>query len=154
MKLTRGQVTVFDKQMLENVLDYNWYAQYSNGINNFYVARSSKGKSIYLHREIMIWYGDYKYGYEIDHIDHNPLDNRKCNLRCVTHSQNMKNKNLRLDNQTGYVGVSNYRTGKYKASITNNGIHYYLGLFDCKIEAAKKYNEKAIEFGFEMLNNV
>jgi hypothetical protein len=52
------------------------------------------------------------------------------------------------------VGVSNFPTGKFKAGITSNGVYYHLGLFNCPVEAAKAYNKKAIELGFEMLNNV
>jgi hypothetical protein len=154
MQLTQGQVTVFDKVMLECILEHKWHAQYSPSINNFYAVAVINKKRTPLHREIMSLFGDYTIGKEIDHIDHDTLDNRKCNLRCVTHAENMKNHSLRSDNQTGYIGVSNYRTGKYKSSITNNGVHYYLGLYDCPVEAAKAYNKKAIELGFEMINNV
>ena len=154
MKLTKGQITVFDKQFLESILDFKWFAQYSNSMKKYYAYGIVNGKRVPLHREILCLVCEWRYGLEVDHIDHDTLDNRLCNLRAVTHAVNMRNKNLRSDNRTGYVGVSIYRTGKFKSSITCNGTHYHLGLFECPIEAAKKYNEMAIKFGFEMLNNV
>ena len=45
-----------------------------------------------LHRLIM----NCPDGYEIDHINHNRTDNRKCNLRIVTHAENMKNMKPRI----------------------------------------------------------
>lgn len=153
MNLTQGQVTVFDKILLEPILEKRWYAQrMSSGI--FYAVTAVNKRKIMMHTEIMMLYGDFLIGREVDHIDHNTLDNRKCNLRVVTHSQNMKNCNIRINNKSGYVGVILTKSGKYRAQITSNGIAYYLGTFSCPIQAAKKYNEMAIQFGFEMLNNV
>lgn len=43
---------------------------------------------------------------EIDHINHNRQDNRIENLRCVTHSENMRNLSRSKRNTTGVTGVS------------------------------------------------
>ena len=43
--------------------------------------------------------------YQIDHIDQDKLNNRIGNLRVVTRTQNARNKPIRTDNQSGYVGV-------------------------------------------------
>ena len=42
----------------------------------------------------------------VDHINHKPNDNRKCNLRVVTREQNQANTKLRKDNTSGTKGVS------------------------------------------------
>ncbi|GAH20073.1 unnamed protein product, partial [marine sediment metagenome] len=42
---------------------------------------------------------------QIDHINRDGLDNRKCNLRPCTNSQNQKNSKLRKDNKSGLRGV-------------------------------------------------
>lgn len=47
-----------------------------------------QGKKIYLHRFLM----DSPEGLIVDHINHQTLDNRRENLRVVTHSENMKNR--------------------------------------------------------------
>jgi hypothetical protein len=47
-------------------------------------------------------------------------------------------------NQAGYKGI--YRSGqKYAAHIRKDGEYLYLGTFPTPIEAAQKYNEKALE---------
>lgn len=76
---------------------------------------------------------------EIDHINGKPYDNRRSNLRLVTHADNMKNQAMRADNKSGYADVwENKGWGKpWTAQITCNGIRHYLGHFDTPEEAAK-----------------
>lgn len=42
---------------------------------------------------------------EVDHIYHNPLDNRKSQLRYATSSQQKMNTKIRCDNSSGHRGV-------------------------------------------------
>lgn len=77
---------------------------------------------------------------EIDHINHNPSDNRWENLREATRSQNMKNLSISKTNKSGYKGVSWHSVGKkWQAHIKANGINHYLGLFETAEEASKAY---------------
>lgn len=57
----------------------------------------------------------------VDHINHNPLDNRKENLRVVTKSQNQMNVN--------YSGVCKTKSGKYYAHIKLRGKLLNLGVY-------------------------
>lgn len=50
---------------------------------------AKNGKHVYLHRLII---GDVPNGMVVDHINRNTLDNRKCNLRIITPSENAKNR--------------------------------------------------------------
>lgn len=64
----------------------------------------------------------------VDHINHNTLDNRKCNLRIVTKSQNQMNAN--------YKGVyKNENTGKFQAHIKINQKMINLGTYVFEEEA-------------------
>lgn len=86
----------------------------------------------------------------VDHENHHGLDCRESNLRVGTHSQNRGNVRTAINNTSGYKGVSIHR-GKWRAVVANQ----YLGLFDCKHDAARAYNAKAQEhFGAHALLNV
>ena len=73
---------------------------------------------------------------QIDHINHDPLDNRRQNLRIVTPQQNAYNKNIYKNNGTGYTGVHFYKpTQKYMSYIKAGEKRKHLGYFE-KIEDA------------------
>ena len=92
-------------------------------------------------------------GFTVDHKDGNALNNRRDNLRQATYTQNQGNRRLSRDNTTGYKGVSidkRKRFKKYRAWIGINQKRKPLGNFYTPTEAAKAYNEAAIQyFGIE-----
>jgi hypothetical protein len=74
----------------------------------------------------------------IDHINRNPDDNRICNLRLATSSQNQQNTKVRKDNLYGEKGISySAKETKWRARISKNGKTIDLGRFK-SIEAAIK----------------
>lgn len=80
---------------------------------------------------------------EVDHINHNPADNRKENLRIVEHYKNITYSKTRTDNTSGRKGVYwDKSRQKWMASITYNKKTYYLGRFD-DFEDAVKAREDA-----------
>lgn len=90
----------------------------------------------------------------VDHINGNPLDNRKVNLRVVTAQQNSFNTAARKFS-SNYKGVSKRNRRKpWEVNITHDGKDYYLGTFSNEDDAAKAYDKKAKElFGeFARLN--
>lgn len=86
-------------------------------------------------------------GFIVDHIDRNPLNNLRSNLRFVTAFQNTVNSKPR--NGARYKGVSlRKETGKYRSKITYNDKSIRLGDYESDTKAAMVYDEAArILFG-------
>lgn len=75
----------------------------------------------------------------VDHINHDTLDNRRSNLRIATCSQNSMNRKKYRNNSTGFKGVSFYkRHNNFMAQINVNGKRLHLGYRDT---ARKAYEE-------------
>jgi hypothetical protein len=80
----------------------------------------------------------------IDHIDGNPSNNKFCNLREATLSQNQHNK--RKERSKAFKGVRPYNnTGKWKSYIRVKGKQESLGVYDTPEEAHRAYCAKALE---------
>lgn len=144
--LTRGLVTVIDKQDadLGAVL---WMAQ-SGGRGRLYAARwvrNGGGWTLeYMHRIILArkLARPLRRGEQVDHINGNPLDNRRANLRLATNTQNQRNSRAR--SASGYKGVTwHKRDCKWQAQIQHNGQLRHLGYFNSRIEAARAYDDAA-----------
>ena len=84
--------------------------------------------------------------FQIDHINHNGLDNRKCNLRICTNAENNRNKRFERNPRSGYTGIRyNSKTGSYYVRIMVNKKEISLGAYKSieeAIEARKKGEEK------------
>ncbi len=93
-------------------------------------------------------------GYEVDHINHDGLDNRRCNLRLATRANNCHNQRS-FKGSSKYKGV--WRVGeKWAACIRVDGRSKRLGTFVSEKEAALAYNQAAREhYGeFAKLNEI
>lgn len=110
-----------------------------------------KKKTVLLHRHIM----DAKPGEIIDHINGNPLDNRRQNLRLCTHSQNAMNRskanwpNRKILNH-GFKGIIRHSKPNLKkpwyARIQANGLVFLSRRFEAPHEAARAYDELAKKY--------
>jgi hypothetical protein len=84
-------------------------------------------------------------GYDIDHIDGNPLNNRIENLRLCPHSDNCKNSKISKRNTSGFKGVHFHRqSGRWRARIRCNGKHLHIGMFDTAEEAHEAYVRESV----------
>lgn len=82
---------------------------------------------------------------QVDHRDLDCSNNKWSNLRPANRSQNKANMAKPRTNTSGIKGVSrDPRSGKWRAGITKDQIHYYLGAHPTKEQAADAYKAKAI----------
>jgi len=139
---------IVDLSAIDLVLSHNWSA--SRKHNKLYVVTSMSGKTRYLHQLLLNI--DSGNQLEVDHINGNPLDNRKSNLRECTHSSNMKNISSRRS-KTGYIGVyPEKNSSKYVARIQSDNKPIHVGTFDSIEEAAKARDAAAIQYHGEFAN--
>jgi hypothetical protein len=147
--LTKGMFALVDACDYERLNQYRWFAM--KGDNTYYAIRNSPQGAILMHREIM----HAPKGVPVDHIDHNGLDNRRGNLRLCTVGQNNCNQGPHRRGSSRFRGVSWQKNArKWAATICYQGVHYYLGLFEDEVEAARARDRKAIELhgAFAWLN--
>jgi hypothetical protein len=155
--LGNGHVAIIDDEDADLLTGFKWYGMktkegkvYPAGWKHIPPGRFF----VHLHRLI----ANAQPGELIDHIDRNPLNCRRSNLRRATHQQNACNKNpLRNPGASRYKGVFFCRkTGRFRAWVTLNRKRIYLGYFAKEEDAARAYNAKAAElFGkFAYLNPV
>jgi hypothetical protein len=81
---------------------------------------------------------------QIDHANGITSDNRLCNLRLATASQNHANSRRARNNTSGYKGVSRFRD-KWRANVTKDNRKIFLGLFDAPEAAHAAYCAAATE---------
>jgi len=152
--LTQGKFAIVDDEDYDYLMQWKWKA--SPGRSTWYATRGEGGSNgkqttICMHRVIT---GAAK-GQHTDHINHNGLDNRRCNLRLCTNLENHLNRLPQKNCSSDYKGVTwNKRLEKWAAQIMLHSKNHHLGYFKDEINAAYAYDEKAKElFGeFAYLN--
>jgi len=137
--LTQNKVALVDNEDYEWLSQWKWYADKSNNI--FYARRGlCKGKlttTLFMHREILaLTFGNKL---QIDHINHNGLDNQMNNKARIGTSK--------------FKGVSWHKgSKKWRAYIAIYGKQNHLGHFINEIKAAQAYDNKAKELFGEYAN--
>lgn len=82
---------------------------------------------------------------EVDHINHDGLDNRRANLRVVTPGQNQANKRKYARESTSrFKGVSLAANGKWRAQLSVSRRKMFLGDFESEEDAARAYDAAAV----------
>jgi hypothetical protein len=145
VNLYKGGLTVVSREDADIVAESSWY-QTSHGR-----VRGGKDDK-YLHRIIAKRMG---ISGEVDHINGNPLDNRRSNIRGCTRTQNLANvpKHESRGGTSRFKGVSR-KGNKWVAQIKVANKKQHLGYFDDEREAALAYDAAAREAfaGFAKLN--
>lgn len=148
--MTRGKIAMCDADMYDAVIGHQWRP---DGFG--YPCMQIERRTYLLHRMVMERIEpDFE---QVDHIDHNILDNRRSNLRVATASDNAANKRLTKSNKTGYKAVFfNKKTNKWTVTVKKHGKNNRIGSFTTKEQAAIAYNEaaKIIHGEFAWLNEI
>lgn len=157
--LQKGLFSIVDDVDYEKLIQYKWYATRGKGKDTFYAKRwiwipkKRNNKFISMHRQIL----EVPSLQQVDHINHDTLDNRRLNLRICNNQENQRNEKISKNNTSGFKGVS-WRKDKQKwrGYITINRKQIFLGNFISKENAAKAYNEAATKHfkEFALINNI
>ena len=146
IELTRGLVTQVDEEF-GFLNQYKWFA--NETINKksvqYYATRKISYGGVALHIRMHRVIMEYKLGRillrseQIDHIDHDGLNNTCNNLRISTHQQNNINSRKRNTiTSSQYLGVTWYkRNSKWLAQIGKDGKNKNLGYFTNEEDAAR-----------------
>lgn len=130
---------LFDADDYDLIKDIYWH---ENEKGYIYSTDLSSGKKIGLHRFVM---GLNDESLIVDHINRNPKDCRKDNLRVCTQKENVMNKSIYRNNKSGCTGVMlDKKTQKWISYIDKDKKHHVIGYFKTKEEAvcARKKAEK------------
>lgn len=151
MDLPCGRVALFDEGDYETIAPYRWCASTTSTSTTFYAkARVTHPKvASHMHRVILCFPL-----LNVDHINQNGLDNRRCNLRLVTHQQNCLNIRMRANKTSQYRGVSKNRHNTWTVQFRNNIRRVNGGSYKTEVEAALAYDRivREIRGEFAILN--
>lgn len=152
IELTQYQVTQVDDEDYDWLSEVKWCANFYSGYSGggkFLAVKTKQNKTMLMHRVIMERILNRKLGRRelIDHIDGDPLNNTRENLRVATHAQNGMNSRISSNNTSGFKGVSWYeKLGKWSAYICPNNSKIHLGYFATAELASEAYEAAAKEF--------
>ncbi len=147
--LTRGKSAIVDDDDYGMLSTIRWTA-HSQGYAYCRHSVGDKTKCVYMHRLVV----KAKKGEIVDHINRDRLDNRKCNLRIVTHIQNTLNTGVSSTSKSGYKGVCKWWVKKkngeelstpWRAYYKDGKKQIQIGSFKTAKEAAIAYDKAIVK---------
>ena len=138
--LTQGQVAIVDAASYDMVRDRSWWAMFNRDTNSWYAFGWIGGRNTGMSRDIL---GNPP-GLEVDHVNHDTLDNRLSNLRVATGSCNTANRRARSSATSRFKGVSwKAPNRQWVAQIAVRKRKLHIGLFRDEEAAARAYDAAA-----------
>ena len=135
-----GTIVKVDDEDFNHIADYQWYLNKKDGKIRA-VVRNDNGRLFYMHREILA----APESAIVDHIDGNPLNNTKQNLRFVNDQQSNQNRGKFKNCSSKYKGVTwHKRVKRWQAQIGFNKDVIQLGYHETEELAAVHYDMAAI----------
>lgn len=132
--LTQGKVALVDDEDYPQLSDIAWYCHRGYAVTSIF----SRKTTVLMHRLILL----PPEKLQVDHINHNKLDNRRANLRLATQTQQNGNR-LKFLGTSRFKGVSWRNRPKCWLVQCHQT---YVGSFEDEIEAAKAYNAAALKY--------
>lgn len=126
-----GSPFYFDLDDYNLIKDYCWM-EVIYGKSNYHELRATlyRGKQIRMHQLLC--------GEQRDHVDRNPLNNRRSNLRLASTEENNRNRTLFQNNTSGITGVNfEPKRNGWRARLYVNSKRLELGVFKEKEDAIK-----------------
>jgi hypothetical protein len=135
IQLTKGFSTVVDDEDYERLSQHKWHVIPDPKNGNHYAARGHD--TVLMHADIMGCAG-------VDHRDGDGLNNRRCNLRVATKSQNQANRRKLVKASSRFKGVTwNAKNKNWRARIGPKSA-IDLGSYQFETEAALAYDRAAL----------
>jgi len=152
IELTKGKFALVDISDFELLNSFSWHARII-GDKTIVVRRrlksegyEDKNAKAFMHRDIMGLGNENEDMIYVDHINGDSSDNRRCNLRLATKTENNYNRKSAKGSKSKYVGVTFHETsGKYRAFIAKGRKYKHLLSSDSEIKCAKAYDKAAKE---------
>jgi hypothetical protein len=139
--LTQGRWALVDPVDYLRLRRFRWYysknGYASRKVNEALGGGVRRETCVYMHRQVLgIHDQPWRPGMlVVDHVNRDKLDNRRVNLRLVSHPTNMRNQDPR--GKSGVVGVRQVNSGRWVARVHVNYRQIHIGRFDTLEEATE-----------------